>query len=462
MRLVSTVAIAALLAATGQSTAAEIVRPSGLDRIGHIVVIYLENRSFDNLYAQFPGANGLLGNKMWAPQVDRQGKVFETLPPVMDTGAKPARPDDRFPSGLPNAPFMIDQYVPQDQQHPDLVHRFYQNQEQIDGGRNDRFAAVSDAGGLVMGFYDARNTKLWAYAKRYTLADNFFMGAFGGSFLNHFWLVCACTPKYEGTAPDAITAQLDAQGNLIKDGAVTPDGYAVNTIQSTFQPHAASITDSARLLPPVHLPTIGDALSAKNISWAWYSGGWNDAVAGKPDPSFQFHHQPFAYFAKYGDGTEERRQHLKDEADLNAGIATGTLPAVVFYKPLGIENQHPGYANITNADNHAADIIARIEKSPIWPSTVIIVTYDENGGFWDHVAPPDKDHGGDRWGPSTRVPTLVISPLARKGYVDHTRYDTTSILKLIETRFRLAPLGARDAAANNLAGALNLGSAPAH
>ena len=455
MKLVSSLATAGILAAlASQPVAAEVAPPSGLQRIGHIVVIYLENRSFDNLYGLFPGADGLLGNSSWAPQVDRQGKVYATLPPVMNTEAKPPRPDDRFPTGMTNAPFMLDQYVPQDQQHPDLVHRFYQNQEQINGGRNDRFAAVSDAGGLVMGFYDSRNTKLWAYARRFTLADNFFMGAFGGSFLNHFWLVCACTPKYEGTAPEAITAQLDDQGRLVRDGALTPDGYAVNTIHSAFQPHVASITDSARLLPPVHLPNIGDALSARNVSWAWYSGGWNDALAGKPHPSFQFHHQPFAYFAAYGDGTEARRQHLKDEAELYAGIAAGTLPAVVFYKPLGIENQHPGYANISNADNRAADIIAKIEKSPLWRSTVIIVTYDENGGFWDHVAPPDRDHGGDRWGPGSRVPTLIISPFARKGHVDHTRYDTTSILKLIETRFQLPPFGPRDAAANNLAKAL--------
>jgi len=81
---------------------------------------------------------------------------------------------------------------------------------------------------------------------------------------------------------------------------------------------------------------------------------------------------------------------------------------------------------------------------------VVIVTYDENGGFWDHVAPPLVD----QWGPGTRVPTLVISPFAKKAYVDHTRYDTTSVLKLIETRWGLAPLGQRDASADGLTGAL--------
>ncbi len=455
MRNMSTLVAASLATAlaAGPAAAADAKAPVGLDRIQHIVVIYLENRSFDNIYALFPGADGLLGKSGWAPQVDKTGKVYETLPPVIDTGAKPPRPDDNFPAGLTNAPFLIDQYVPQYKRTPDLVHRFYQNQEQIDGGKNDKFAAISDAAGLVMGFYDARNTKLWAYAKKYTLADHFFMGAFGGSFLNHFWLVCACTPKYDGTPSEAIVAQLDAQGKLVKDGALTPDGYAVNTIQSVFQPHDAAITDKSRLLPPVNLPNIGDALSAKKVSWAWYSGGWNDALAGKPDPTFQFHHQPFAYFANYGDGTEGRKAHLKDEADLYADLAKGSLPQVVFYKPLGIDNQHPGYANITNGDYRVGDMIDKFEKSPLWKSTVIIVTYDENGGFWDHVAPPK----GDRWGPATRIPTLIISPFARKGHVDHTPYDTTSILKLIEQRYGLAPLGQRDAKVNSLSHALTLG-----
>jgi len=446
-RLLATASVLALMAGASAQAAA----PKGLQKIDHVVVIYLENHSFDNLYGQFPGADGIAKGK-WASQVGKDGQVLDTLPPVMDTDGKPPGPDARFPLKMINAPFLIDQYVPQNAMVPDLVHRYYQNQVQIDGGRNDKLASYSDAGGLVMGFYDARNTKLWEYASRYTLADHFFQGAFGGSFLNHFWLVCACTPRYDG-APEAITAKLDDKGVMLKDGAVTPDGYAVNTIHTVFQPHSAKITDKARLLPPVELPNIGDRLSDKNISWAWYSGGWNDALAGHPDPSFQYHHQPFAYFAKLGDGTEARKEHLKDEADFVAAIDAGTLPAVAFYKPIGIENQHPGYATITNADLKAANLITKIENGPQWKSTAIIVTYDENGGFWDHVAPPKAD----RWGPGTRVPTLVISPYARKHYVDHTVYDTTSILKLIETRWQLAPLGSRDAKANDMTKAFDFG-----
>jgi phospholipase C len=101
---------------------------------------------------------------------------------------------------------------------------------------------------------------------------------------------------------------------------------------------------------------------------------------------------------------------------------------------------------------HAAALIRKLMSSPLWSSTAIIVTYDENGGFWDHVPPPKLD----RWGDGTRVPTIVISPFARHHFVDHTTYDTTSILAFIEKRFGLSPLSARDAAASPLSGAFDL------
>ena len=97
-----------------------------------------------------------------------------------------------------------------------------------------------------------------------------------------------------------------------------------------------------------------------------------------------------------------------------------------------------------------AAILKAIQQSPVWKSSVVIVTFDENGGFWDHVPPPVVD----RWGPGIRVPTLIISPFARKGYIDHTSYDTTSILRLIEMRFGLKPLGTRDEQAHDLTDAL--------
>ena len=415
------------------------VEESALRQLDHVIVIYLENRSFDNLYGEFPGADGLARAADAPPQVDATGTPYATLPAVPGMAS--------IPTSLPNAPFNIQQYVPASVPTRDLVHRFYQEQAQIDGGRMDRFALVSDAKGLAMGFYHTASLPLAREAARYTLCDNFFHAAFGGSFLNHMWLIAARTPVFPG-APASATVQLDAQGGLVKDGFVTPDGYAVNTAFSVNAPHPAGIP-VASLVPNQTFATIGDRLSAKGISWAWYAGGWNDALAGHPGPLYQFHHQPFIYFAHFADGTAAKAEHLKDEQDFVQALAAGTLPAVAFVKPYGLANEHPGYTDLLTGETHVQGLIDAVRASRVWRHTAIIITYDENGGFWDHVAPP----AGDRWGPGSRVPALVISTFARRGVVDHHRYDTTSILALIEHRWGLEPLSSRDAAADPLSGA---------
>jgi phospholipase C len=433
-----------------------------LKHIDHFVVIYLENHSFDNLYGSFPGANGLSdADAAHTLQVDLAGNPMKCLQQNDPNLTSPPLPADEcsvangdpFDSHFANEPFGIDQYVPLDQKTRDLVHRYYQNQVQIDGGKNDKFVAASDAKGLAMGYYDTVNLPLAKYATRYTLADDFFQGAFGGSFLNHQWLIAARTPTFAGAASDGGSCDLHTvlDANRMPaaghDGALTTvaeGDWAVNTIQP-FNPPFAGGTADCRRLPALSYATIGDRLSAAGIDWAWYSGGWDDAVAGHPDPLFQFHHQPFAYFANYAPGAQGR-SHLRDERDFFEAARDGDLPAVSFVKPIGEENEHPGYADVSSGEQHAVDLIKAVRESKDWKRTAIVVTYDENGGFWDHVPPP----AADRWGPGTRIPTLVISPRARRHFVDHESYDTTSILATIERRYGLQPLTARDAAANDL------------
>ncbi len=127
--------------------------------------------------------------------------------------------------------------------------------------------------------------------------------------------------------------------------------------------------------------------------------------------------------------------------------------AVSFIKPLGPQNEHPGYADLLTGEHHVMDLVDAIRNGPDWPTTAIVITYDEHGGFWDHVPTPVVD----RWGPGIRVPTLVISPFAKRHFVDHNRYDTTSILALIENRWGLEPLSDRDAGANDMANAFENG-----
>jgi acid phosphatase len=484
----------AVLAVLAGCAAPPAGRRAGLDRIEHVIVIYAENRSFDNLYGLFPGANGIANaTPAQYTQLDHDGKALPHLPPVWKGATSAA--DPAFPADLANRPYRIDAppiNLPLSVKTRDLIHAFYRNQEQIDGGRNDRFAEASDAGALVMGHYDGSQLPMWKWAQEYTLADNFFMGAFGGSYLNHVWMICACTPV-DRNAPANLRAKLDDRGWLarapaspasvlqgppqfVQSGLLTPDGYSVNTTQPPYQPSIVPpaaggdprLTDPAKYtLPPQTLTTIGDTLSAKGVSWAWYSGAWDAAIQDGMQPpqakrvvinyrepggrNFITHPQPFNYFARFAPGTRDRAEHLKDESDFVAGIERGALPQVVFYKPQGSLNEHPGYADVQSGDEHIANLIAKIKASPLWASTAIIVTYDENGGFWDHVAPPK----GDRWGPGTRIPTMIISPYAKRHHIDHTQYDTTSILKFITRRFDLAPLPGVRASAGDLTAAFD-------
>jgi phospholipase C len=465
--------------------------------IDTVVVIYAENRSFDNLYGLYPGADGVANASAQSrTQLDRDGVTpLATLPPVWNARGSQRDALD-FVARLPNGPFRIDAPpgglpggMAMNVASPDLVHRFYNHQMQLNGGRNNQFAAWSDAGGLSMGYYDGSTMQMWQLARQYTLADHFFMGAFGGSFLNHFWLACACTPVVGAGAPAVAVSRIDGHGRLVTapdspasalqgppkyvgDRSLTPDGYAVNTAQPAFQPsmvkpspaNPALADPAGSPLPAQTLPTIGDRLSDKGVSWAWYSGGWKAALADRNEiyggnVKFQAHHQPFNYFARFDPstpaGAAQRAEHLKDYDELLADAQSGRLPKVVFYKPHGGLNQHPGYTDVQSGDEHVASLVRRLMASPQWSHMAIVVTYDENGGFWDHVTPPLAD----RFGPGSRVPAIVISPYARRGFVDSTPYDTTSILKLITRRFDLEPLPGARASMGDLTNAFDFNQA---
>jgi len=471
-----------------------------MNNIKTVVVIYAENRGFDNLYGLFPGANGIPGVNPSAvgtvtPQKDFDNATLASLPPTwggFTAAGQTVTLDASQTVGWANKPFRIDDpsgvngtgvVVNQSVVTRDLVHKFYQNQMQINGGKNDKFAAFSDAGGITMGYYDGSSMAMWKMAKDFVLADNFFMGAFGGSFLNHQYLVCACVPTYPNAdtsvasgsiaavAADgkslaltgtSSTSILNATASYVKDGAITPKDpatgmfYAVNTMQPAYQPsgNAPASTDTSKLLadpnaastlPPQTQDTIATYLDKRGVDWAWYAGAWKTVSADRTKiynnttPNFQAHHQPFNFFAAFSpiDHADYRTAHLKDfDSQFLADAAAGKLPAVTFYKPQGNLNQHAGYANVADGDAHIVNVIQQLQNSPQYKNMLIVVTYDENGGFYDHAPVPTAD----RWGPGTRIPAIIVSPFAKKGTVDHTQYDTASILRFITRRFALPTL----------------------
>jgi len=529
-------------------------RSDKLEKINHVVVIYQENHSFDNLYGGWEGVRGRKhADASHTAQVNQAGLPFNCLlqddvnlasPPLSATCTEVGA---LLPtSAFVNAPFAIDAYIlPADKTCPapgvfaangvlkdsagaqpggctrDLVHRFYQEPYQINGGHMNRYVTGSDAVGLAMGYYDTTRLPIYNYLHapghpKYAIADNFFQGAFGGSFLNHQWLVAAAAPVFAGAVQDGTAADLhsivDTNGFPNKYPLYTPTGpfkdaqltvkcpaplaglacgdYAVNTTQPTYQPYAPG-TALARRLPPLTTPNIGDRLTAAGVDWAWYSGGWSNAngdiggpgwtngtaacsdpetIAGAVFPNcanalFQFHHQPFNYFAEFDPttpaGKADRLAHLRDEQEFlqlaqSSTQKTCNLKPVSFVKPIGAENEHPGYTGEAEGSDHLVALIDAIVKTACGKDTMIIVSYDEFGGQWDHIAPPGQGNANgphDQWGPGTRIPALVVTPFLRGNFVvDHTPYDTTSIMATLERRFGLAPLGTRDAAVADLSG----------
>jgi acid phosphatase len=551
VRIIVPAAVASLLALTALPAAgSESDRgDSSLNKINHIVVIYEENHSFDNLYGAWEGVNGRSNaDAAHTLQIKQNGTVFTCLlqndvnlaavqpASCADTTGTPA--NTAFTSHFTNSPFSIDAYIPATAHtcpqpgapfsangYPDsptnlpggctrdIVHRFYQEQYQLNNGSQNQYTAGSDAAGLSQGYYNTQALPIYQYLHQedhpnYAIADNFFQAAFGGSFLNHQWLIAAASPTWPG-APATNHSIIDSNGmpnatyplytptGTVRDAQVTQvcpsvvpgracGDYAVNTIQPAFQPFKGTPQ-----LPPQTGTTIGDELSSAGVSWAWYSGGWSNADGdvgapgwtngttpgvctdpySAPNPAypycpnkvFQFHHQPFNYFANYAPATATTaaapgRAHLQDEQAFINLAQTSTksckLNAVSFVKPIGLENEHPGYTSETRGSNHLVDLLKMIEGTKCQKDTIVVVTYDEFGGQWDHVAPPGQ--GGtvgphDLWGPGTRLPTLIIAPRLRGDFVvDHTQYDTTSILTTIEHRYGLAPLSTRDAAVRDL------------
>jgi len=519
-----------------------------LARIQHIVVVYDENHSFDNLYGRWEGVNGLgSANVAHTLQVAQSGMPYTCLgqndvnltsPFPLSAQCTDATTQPLLRSHFKNAPFNIDDYIPvsaltcpraSEPYQPregvlngngepggctrDLVHRFYQGRYQLNGGKQNRFVTGSDAIGLTMGVYHTQRLPIYVYLHQadhpnYAILDNFFQAAFGGSFLNHQWLIAATTPEYPA-APGDLHSIVDSAGMPISYPLYTADregvedrplavvcsppppvadlacgDRAINTMQPAFQPTDRSKDASKDMLPALTNVTIGDRLSGKGIDWAWYSGGWsnaagdidapgwtngsgptcsdpssfpNDKFPYCPDKVFQFHHQPFNYFARYGLETRGR-VHLRDEKEFMDLVKSSRddckLKAVSFVKPIGRENEHPGYASESAGSDHLVELVQAIEGSRCKADTMVILTYDEFGGQWDHVPPPGW--GGipgphDIWGPGPRVPALVVSPFLKGRFViDHTQYDTTSILATIEHRYGLMPLGPRDAAVHDL------------
>jgi len=457
------------------------------EKIDHIIVIYQENRSFDHYFGAYqpPGGGEVAG------LLDKDGRVDARFIGLQKNAAGVPYGHLPLPWQLPgfanatidNRPFHLSPYIPADDNVPwDPMHHFFRMFAQINHGQMDRFVALALLGkhiffdkepdgdpaqmmfanstpsGAVLGFYMREDLPSYYHlADEYVLFDHFFQAMSGGSTGNALYLVAARSAEWS-KAPATKTGSFDPPvfgKPYDKNGMLINDVPPVNGPTETFM-------GSIDLCPPPAeqtYPNIGDRLDAASLSWAWYNEGWNavkpwasktafgagdgSVVVDTPAPYLP-HHNPFQYLPSWFANVQAG--HMRDSTDFLEDLKTGRLPSMCFLKATGGRDEHPANSTPRWGEEWVLGLLKALGESRLWEKSAVVITYDEGGGFWDHVAPPNPD----AYGCGTRVPALLISPWARRGYIDRRVADTTSILALIEARFGLRPLQQRDAQAYNL------------
>lgn len=355
--------------------------------ITHLIVLILQNHSFDNLFGTFPNANGL----------------NSTLPSYTQTDA----------AGNTVTPQLMTQL-----DSPDINHSYSTYTEAWDNGKMDKYALTN--GDISMDYYD--NTvsgaatdgttwgvgTIWGYANQYALADNFFSSSMYTEPAQMLYMVAA-------TTQDAHTA-----GSLPYYDKCDASQIAQNNGGSKAVP----LTET----------TVGDQMNAAGVSWTWYQMNYDTSVNGTC-VNYVPQENPFQYFT-----STEYSSNLQDISlpSFKAILANGTLPSVSFVTPAGDVDEHPGAApgDMANAIEWVDNFVQKVKNSSYWQSTAIVMLYDESGGWYDHVAPPQVD----AFGLGARVPVIVISPYAKTGYISTQQMDYVSILRFIQWNWNLGML----------------------
>jgi phospholipase C len=405
--------------------------------IKHIVVIMQENRSFDNYFGTYPGANGI-----------PRGTCVPFSPGNPSLGCV--------------KPFLSTDVI-----SGDLPHGYQSSVIAYDNGKMDGFMLGENENSKTMSVYDNRTIPYyWDLAKHYVLADNFFSSVLSYSLPNHWFAIAGQAPAtsmfyFMHRPPNNNILNNAENGSVITEGNPNEtESFGVNP-----NPTSANIRDEiARVyLEESNLTkTVADLFmnnsvihNNNSITWKYYdhlvqAGSYKSAVAS--GRAFEFWN-PFS--AKGSTYTTNYSPHFVNRAQIFTDLKTGSFPEVSWVIPSFPISEHAP-ANITTGMNWVKDVLNAIMSSPYWNSTAIILTWDDYGGFYDHVPPPQID----KYGLGFRMPTLIISPYAKPGYIDHTQYQFESMLKFIEWRFNLRPLTQRDLYANNLLNAFDFNQKP--
>jgi phospholipase C len=373
--------------------------------IKHVVFIIKENRTFDNLFGQFPGADGATSG--------------------MDRGTE--RPLTKASDRIP----------------VDIVHCYECALQAWNEGKMDGFASVSaPADRYAYTQYGPKDLPAyWRWAKRFVLADNFFASAQGPSFPNHLYTIAA----QSGGAHDNPIQDLERLRERHRTTGLFK-AWGCDSMEEAYVPVEDREGKEVKVPPCFDFLTEGDLLLGAGIPWAYYSA-----------TNMQNGYLWSAYDAvrHIREDTQLWQSHVFPVDGLVRDIRDDRLPPVTWVTPRFELSEHPEYS-FCWGQSWTTRVVNVIMSSPMWKDTAIFITWDDYGGFYDHVPPPQVD----RFGFGIRVPLLVISPYAKAGYVDHTPGEFSSVLRFIEDNWGLSQLTLRDREAGNLSEAFDFSQEP--
>ncbi len=488
--------------------------------IRHLVVIFDENESFDHYFGTYPYAANTDGTPFVAkPGTPTVNGLYSEITPSGPIGPLLTdNPNEFDPQRLTSA-----EGLTSDQNHDDVPEQLADDNNKQDAFVQNTESATPSNGcgpeycppGIVMDYYDGNSvTALWNYAQNYAMSDNNFDTAFGPSTPGAVNLISGNTSggnavdANDTSTPGVVTT---ASGDVSADG--TGGSSSTGTIYGDIDPFYDQCSDDNHTTTsPEGVLTgenIGDLLNAADVTWGWFQGGFaptstnsggavcaseHELVSDGQDVSevqdYVPHHNPFEFYASTANpahlpptslsqiGYTDQANHQYDISyftDALEGTGGATLPAVSFLKPPKYENSHPGNSTPQLEQQWLVSTINAIEESQYWPSTAIIVTYDDSDGWYDHAIPPvlngsdDSTVGDtkvctsvpttvgsaeDRCGYGDRLPFIVISPWTRENYVSSNLTDTASIIRFIEDNWLHGERipGSFDAVSGNIAG----------
>ena len=447
-RFVMSVAIILLvIGGFPSSITAPIVVQGSESKIQHLIFIVQENHSFDNYFGTYPGADGFPLAVAIPVDPNQTGLGYvqpfhlDVSRPIMIVGDElppgVADPDDLQQSSSA-APFHLDN----ESIGRDLNHAWAVAHDAYDSGKMDGFVAAEKSR-LTMGYYDRTDIPYyWDYADHYVLDDNFFSSLMGPSFPNHLYIA-------SGTSGPVTNLNYPWILN----------GHIKDNPPADFKWQGVSLDWS----------TLAEEMSNANVPWAWYDG------EAKPTTPNIWDVLPlFTYFQNHPDQLSE---HVRNTQSFIANIRNAQLPAVSWIIPgawvpptyptqcsaldvgYGVGSASPSEHPPARSDcgmDYVAYLVNQVMQSQYWQSSAIIITWDDYGGFYDHVPPPRIDAFGEGF----RVPTLVVSPWAKHHFIDHTQYEFASLLTLAEDDFHLPKLGTRDVNANNMMNSFDFTQTP--